>query len=897
MSEPGPVVIGGRYELQERVGAGGMAEVWLAADLRLNGKKVAVKRLLGFRADSPDAAENLERVRREAFAASRVSHAHLVSVTDFVAENDEPFIVMEYVPGKSLADAAGTAGLSPARAARVMSQVAMALADVHAAGLVHRDIKPGNILLDNRGNAKVADFGIARAKDDPRFTQTGFLTGTIAYLAPELLNGADATPASDMWSFGATLFEAIEGRRAFDGPTTPATLMAVAAAPVPRAVNAGPLSGVIDALLNRNPEQRPTAEQMADALTQIAARPGAPRPPAPAPPPQPPARFTTPPQPGYGTPPPGQAPRTFAPMPQHLTPPRPQQQPARAGRARHRRSSSPRPARSSTRHRAGSRIPGRRPPASRRPGRRTAPRRARPVRRPTRRASARPATRSWRSPRRWSCSAAAARSPPSSPRPAAGRAARAAVTPRAPSSTSSRRRCAAHDLNAYTAALCPEAKAKGALTQTQLDQFSDVQVVNEPNESNIGRLEITFDFAGNKTNDAYDVTHGRPQRLVRAGSASGGGRRREQRASELMQPADTVIRAERVIAGGSERAACVVVRGEVIADVVEHVDPGAAQVIDLPGDRVLLPGLVDSHVHVNEPGRTEWEGFATATAAAAAGGVTTIVDMPLNSIPPTVDVAALHTKQRAAAGQLAVDVAFWGGAVPGNADSLQSLHEAGVVGFKCFLLPSGVDEFPPLDPDGLAAAMRAIAEFDGLLIAHAEDEAALGAAPHGPGYAGFLASRPDAAEVRAIESAAGGDRPHRLPHAHRPRVERRDAAAHPGGEGRRPAGHRRDLPALPDAVVGGRPGRRDPVQVLPADPRRRQPGRAVGRAARRHPRLRGVRPLALPAGAQGGRRLRDGVGRHRVGAARAGRRCGRRRGGAACRSPGSSAGWPPPRPS
>jgi allantoinase len=215
---------------------------------------------------------------------------------------------------------------------------------------------------------------------------------------------------------------------------------------------------------------------------------------------------------------------------------------------------------------------------------------------------------------------------------------------------------------------------------------------------------------------------------------------------------DTVIRAGRVLVGDTERPACVVLRGELITDVAEYIDPGDARVIDLPDDQVLLPGLVDSHVHVNEPGRTEWEGFATATAAAAAGGVTTIVDMPLNSVPPTVDVAALHAKQRAAAGQLAVDVAFWGGAVPGNAGELRGLHEAGVVGFKCFLLPSGVDEFPPLAPDDLASAMRAIAEFDGLLIAHAEDEAALGTAPHGPRYSDFVVSRPDAAEVRAIET-------------------------------------------------------------------------------------------------------------------------------------------------
>src|ERR1019366_1154748 len=144
-------------------------------------------------------------------------------------------------------------------------------------------------------------------------------------------------------------------------------------------------------------------------------------------------------------------------------------------------------------------------------------------------------------------------------------------------------------------------------------------------------------------------------------------------------------------------------------------------VVDINAQHVVLPGLLDSHVHVNEPGRTEWEGFATATAAAAAGGVTTIVDMPLNSIPPTVSVPALRAKQAAAAGQLAVDVAFWGGAVPGNVADLRPLHEAGVVGFNCFLLPSGVDDSPPLDPAELGAAMAEIASFGGLLIAHAED--------------------------------------------------------------------------------------------------------------------------------------------------------------------------------
>jgi allantoinase len=211
------------------------------------------------------------------------------------------------------------------------------------------------------------------------------------------------------------------------------------------------------------------------------------------------------------------------------------------------------------------------------------------------------------------------------------------------------------------------------------------------------------------------------------------------------------IRARRVITSEGERPATVLVRDGLISGLADYdaAPDGAVTVAD--GD-VLLPGLVDSHVHVNEPGRTGWEGFATATAAAAAGGVTTIVDMPLNSVPPTVTVAALAEKQAAAAGQLAVDVAFWGGAVPGNVAELRPLHDAGVAGFKCFLLPSGVDEFPPLGAGQLVAAMTAIAGFGGLLIAHAEDPAVIGAAPPARGrrYAGFLASRPPDAEVRAI---------------------------------------------------------------------------------------------------------------------------------------------------
>ncbi|GAB3196890.1 allantoinase AllB [Geodermatophilus arenarius] len=212
-----------------------------------------------------------------------------------------------------------------------------------------------------------------------------------------------------------------------------------------------------------------------------------------------------------------------------------------------------------------------------------------------------------------------------------------------------------------------------------------------------------------------------------------------------------VVRARRVVLPGGERAAAVHTADGVVT-AVTGFDDVPAGAVTLADDEVLLPGLVDSHVHVNEPGRTEWEGFATATRAAAAGGITTIVDMPLNSVPATTTVEALRVKREVAAGQVAVDVAFWGGAVPGNLAELRPMHEAGVVGFKCFLLDSGVPEFPPLDDAGLRAALAELASFDGLLIAHAEDEAVIGAAPEpaGVSYAAFLASRPPAAEETAI---------------------------------------------------------------------------------------------------------------------------------------------------
>ena len=220
-----------------------------------------------------------------------------------------------------------------------------------------------------------------------------------------------------------------------------------------------------------------------------------------------------------------------------------------------------------------------------------------------------------------------------------------------------------------------------------------------------------------------------------------------------MSALDLLIRARRMVRAAGETACAVGVRdGRIVAIAPYDADLAAERHVELADDEVLLPGLVDSHVHVNDPGRTEWEGFTSATRAAAAGGVTTIIDMPLNSIPPTCDLPALELKRKTAQPQAYVDIGFWGGAVPGNVPELRPLHEAGVFGFKCFLLHSGVDEFPPLDQSQLEDAMAEISEFDGLLIVHAEDAHRIGQAPppDGASYPAFLRSRPRVAESAAV---------------------------------------------------------------------------------------------------------------------------------------------------
>src|ERR1700722_17288483 len=180
------------------------------------------------------------------------------------------------------------------------------------------------------------------------------------------------------------------------------------------------------------------------------------------------------------------------------------------------------------------------------------------------------------------------------------------------------------------------------------------------------------------------------------------------------------IRGKCVVTPEGVRAATVHIRdGTIEAITGYNTLPSGKHVYDA-GESVVMPGLVDTHVHINEPGRTEWEGFETATRAAAAGGVTTLIDMPLNSIPATTSAAALETKRTAARGKCCVNVGFWGGVVPGNAGDLQALFRAGAFGFKCFLVPSGVPEFQNVSEDDLRAALPILATLDTPLLVHSE---------------------------------------------------------------------------------------------------------------------------------------------------------------------------------
>jgi allantoinase len=217
-----------------------------------------------------------------------------------------------------------------------------------------------------------------------------------------------------------------------------------------------------------------------------------------------------------------------------------------------------------------------------------------------------------------------------------------------------------------------------------------------------------------------------------------------------------LVRSERIARPDGIRPGVIHIRDGRIASVGAYDDLAAGVEVDDVGDLVVLPGLVDTHVHINEPGRSDWEGFETATRAAAAGGITTLVDMPLNSIPPTTSVMGLEAKRQAAAGKCAVDVAFWGGLVPGNRDELEPLARAGVRGFKCFLSPSGVDEFANVSEGDLRDAMPVLARLNLPLLAHAEwppllHDPSANPAQSAREYRTWLQSRPAASEREAID--------------------------------------------------------------------------------------------------------------------------------------------------
>jgi allantoinase len=221
---------------------------------------------------------------------------------------------------------------------------------------------------------------------------------------------------------------------------------------------------------------------------------------------------------------------------------------------------------------------------------------------------------------------------------------------------------------------------------------------------------------------------------------------------------DLVVCGERILVPSGVRAASLVVRDGRIAAIGGYADrPAAVPVIDA-GPLAVIPGVVDTHVHLNDPGRADWEGFDTGTRAAAAGGVTTVVDMPLNSIPPTTSVDGLEAKLRAAEGRCAVDVGFWGGVVPGNVASLEPLARRGVLGYKCFLAPSGVEEFQHVGEADLRAALPVLARLDLPLLVHAELPAGLVAIDPNRNprdHRTWLMSRPPASEHAAIDLLIG----------------------------------------------------------------------------------------------------------------------------------------------
>ena len=259
-------MLAGRYDIGREIGRGGMGAVWLGRDTVLN-RDVALKRIgLLPGAGAPD----LERAEREARLAARLNHPHVVAVYDLIAEGEANWLVMEYVEGVTLAALVKNDGaLSTDEAAGLVRQAADALAAAHGAGIVHRDVKPSNMLVTPNGDVKITDFGIARAEADASLTQTGLVTGSPAYLAPEVASGASATDRSDVWSLGATLFHTLAGHPPYDvGDNLMGALYRIVHEEPPRLTDAGWVTPVLEHTMARDPADRWSMAQVRDFLAQ-----------------------------------------------------------------------------------------------------------------------------------------------------------------------------------------------------------------------------------------------------------------------------------------------------------------------------------------------------------------------------------------------------------------------------------------------------------------------------------------------------------------------------------------------------------------------------------------------------------------------------------------------------
>ncbi|RVW04487.1 serine/threonine protein kinase [Rhodococcus spongiicola] len=269
-------LMAGRYRLASKLGGGGMGAVWLAQDTLLD-RKVAVKQVTStVGMDDAEANELRQQVLREGRNAAQLSHDHAIAMYDVAVESGEPWLVMEYLPSRSLAEALGQVHtLAPIEVAQIGAQIAAALTEAHAAGILHRDIKPGNILVADRGDAlgivKISDFGIARAKGDDAGSNASVITGTPAYFAPEVARGNDPTEASDVFSLGAALYTVVEGQPPFGIDNDAIALLhRVAKAEIYRPSRSGALTDTLLHMLEPDPKRRPTMAQARDELAAVA---------------------------------------------------------------------------------------------------------------------------------------------------------------------------------------------------------------------------------------------------------------------------------------------------------------------------------------------------------------------------------------------------------------------------------------------------------------------------------------------------------------------------------------------------------------------------------------------------------------------------------------------------